>query len=276
MCQEHPDRVAGVRCQRCERPICPSCMRQASVGFQCPQCATAGSQRVVTSREVFRGGREVVVGKVLIGINVAAFLLMVAAGGEVNSVAGPVAENGVMFGPGVALGEWWRIVTGAFLHAGVLHLAMNMYLLWLLSQELEPVLGRARFVLLYAVSLLGGSLGVLVLSPLSPTVGASGAVFGLMGALVVFQLRAKQNPWKSGIGGLVALNVLLTFVIPGISIGGHLGGLAAGAASGALLQPLPWPQRDAAVRTAATVALGVGLAAASILLAPELVRAALS
>src|SRR5690606_4282942 len=123
----------------------------------------------------------------------------------------------------------WRVITGAFLHAGLLHLGMNMLLLWLLSQELEPALGKARFLVLYATSLLGGSFGVLVVSPLSPTVGASGAVFGLMGALVVFQLRAHQNPWRSGIGGLVLINLVLTFAVPGISIGGHVGGLLAGA-----------------------------------------------
>src|SRR5690606_21848028 len=123
--------------------------------------------------------------------------------GDPYGVSGRVAELGVLHGWFVAQGEWWRIVSGAFLHAGLLHLGMNMLLLWFLAQELEPALGRVRFVALYATSLLGGSFGVLLVSPLSPTVGASGAVFGLMGALIVFQLRARQNPWQSGIGGLV-------------------------------------------------------------------------
>lgn len=250
-------------------------MRQASVGFQCPECVSGGAQRVVTSRQLFTGHDEVKAGRALIGLNVAAFVLMVLASGDPGGASGPVAEQGVMFGPAVAMGEWWRIVTGAFLHAGILHLGMNMMLLWFLSQELEPALGRARFVLLYAVALLGGSLGVLVASPLAPTVGASGAVFGLMGALVVFQLRAKQNPWQSGVGGLVLINLVLTFVIPGISIGGHVGGLLAGAACGALLQPLRWPQHDAAVRTAAVVVLGVMLGAGALWVAPDLVRNAL-
>ena len=135
---------------------------------------------------------------------------------------------------------------------------MNMLLLWFLSQELEPALGRLRFAVLYVVSLLGGSLAVMVIDPLAPTVGASGAVFGLMGALIVLQLRAKQNPWQSGIGGLVAINLVLTFVIPGISIGGHVGGLLAGAAAGYVLQPLRWPQEGAALRT--TVVVGFGMA----------------
>jgi membrane associated rhomboid family serine protease len=250
-------------------------MRQASVGFQCPDCASSGAQRVVTSRQLFRGHNEVVAGRALIGLNVVAFVLMVFASGDPYGASGSIAQQGVMFGPAVAAGEWWRIFTGAFLHAGLFHLGMNMLLLWFLSQELEPALGRARFVLLYVTALVGGSFGVLVVSPLSPTVGASGAVFGLMGALIVFQVRAKQNPWQSGIGGLVMINLVLTFVIPGISIGGHIGGLLAGAAAGALLQPVRWPQTDVALRTAAVAGLGVLLGAGTILLAPDLVRSAI-
>ena len=268
VCYRHPDRVAGVRCQRCERPICPACMRQASVGFQCPDCVAERPQRVVTSSQLFRGHQEVVVGKVIIGLNVAAWVLMTLLSQNPYGVGGSVFENGALFGPLVATGEWWRLFSGAFLHAGIFHLGMNMLLLWFLSQELEPALGRLRFGLLYVVSLLGGSLGVMVLDPLAPTVGASGAVFGLMGALIVLQLRAKQNPWQSGIGGLVALNLVLTFLIPGISIGGHIGGLLAGAAAGAVLQPVRWPQEGAALRTTVVVGLGAtflvaGVAAAT-------------
>ena len=258
VCYRHTDSAAGVRCQRCERPICPSCMRQASVGFQCPECVAARPQRVVSSSQLFRGHSEVVVGKVLIGINVAVFVLMTVLSGNPYGAGGPVLEHGALFGPFVAQGEWWRLFSGAFLHAGLFHLGMNMLLLWFLSQELEPALGRLRFAVLYVVSLLGGSLAVMVIDPLAPTVGASGAVFGLMGALIVLQLRAKQNPWQSGIGGLVAINLVLTFVIPGISIGGHVGGLLAGAAAGYVLQPLRWPQEGAALRT--TVVVGFGMA----------------
>lgn len=256
-CYRHADRSAGVRCQRCERPICPSCMRQASVGFQCPECVAARPQRVIPAQGLFRGHDEVVVGKVLIALNVGVWLLMTVLGGNPYRASGPVLEHGATYGPLVVQGEWWRLASGAFLHSGFIHLAMNMLLLWFLSQELEPALGRLRFALLYGVSLLGGSLGVMVLDPLAPTVGASGAVFGLMGALIVLQLRAKQNPWQSGIGGLVLINLVLTFAIPGISIGGHVGGLLAGAAAGALLQPLRWPQEGAALRT--TVVLGLGV-----------------
>lgn len=264
MCYRHPDRVAGVRCQRCERPICPSCMRQASVGFQCPDCVAARPQRVVTSAQMFRGHDEVVVGKVIIAINVAVWVLMTVLSRNPYGAGGPVLEQGALWGPSVAAGEWWRLVSGAFLHSGIFHLGMNMLLLWFLSQELEPALGRLRFALLYVVSLLGGSLGVMVIDPLAPTVGASGAVFGLMGALIVLQLRARQNPWQSGIGGLVALNLVLTFLIPGISIGGHIGGLLAGAAAGAFLQPRAWPQEGAALRTTVVVGLGATFLVAAV------------
>lgn len=228
-CYVHPDRIAGVGCQRCDRPICPQCMRQASVGFHCPQCAGARTTKVVSGRAAFASGSDLIVTKVLIGINAAIWLAMTITGGNATGAAGPVFENGATFGPSVAQGEWYRLVSGAFLHAGFLHLAMNMFLLWLLGQVLEPALGKAQFVALYVVSLLGGSLGVMLLDPASATVGASGAVFGLMGALVVLQLRAGQSPWQSGIGTLVALNLLITFAVPGISIGGHVGGLLAGA-----------------------------------------------
>jgi membrane associated rhomboid family serine protease len=266
-CYRHQDRVAGVRCQRCERPICPACMRQASVGFQCPECVSSGAQRVVSSRQLFGGRREVVVGRVLIGLNIAAWLLMTLLSRNPYGASGPVLREGALLGVLVAQGEWYRLVSGAFLHSGVFHLGMNMLLLWFLSQELEPALGRLRFGLLYGVSLLGGSLGVMVLDPFAPTVGASGAVFGLMGALIALQLRAKQNPWQSGIGGLVALNLVITFLVPGISIGGHLGGLLVGAAAGALIQPLAWPQRQAELRTAAVAAIGMAAAVAAIVAA---------
>ncbi len=268
-CYRHPDRVAGVGCQRCGRPICPQCMVQASVGFQCPDCTHARPQQVITSRTMFgRGGTsDVVVGKVIIAINVAAFLLMSALGGSASRPQGAVYENGVIFGPLVADGEWWRIVSGAFLHAGPLHLLMNMFLLWLLAKELEPAVGHLRFGLLYVTSVIGGSLGVLLLSPNDLTLGASGGVFGLMGALVVLQLRARQNPWNSGLGGLIVINLVITFLVPGISIGGHLGGLLAGAAAGALVTPLRWPQENAKVKDGFVVLFALGLGVAAVLAA---------
>lgn len=271
-CYRHPDRVAGVGCQRCGRPICPQCMVQAAVGFQCPDCTHSNPQKVVNSRQLFgRGGTsEVIVGKVLIGLNVAAYLMMAVVGGNGASASGEVYQRGITWGPLVAEGEWWRLASGAFLHASPLHLLMNMFLLYLLSKELEPAVGHVRFLLIYVVSLAGGSLGVMLLSPDARTLGASGAVFGLMGALVVLQLRAKQNPWNSGLGGLIVINLIITFAVPGISIGGHLGGLIAGAVAGLLVTPLRWPQENAKVKDGFIALIGVGLFVTAVLVAQAL------
>ncbi len=274
-CYRHRDRYAPVACQRCGRPICTSCMIQAAVGFQCPECVGQSPQRVVGRAQLFRGHDEVVAGKALIGLNAVLFILTALTGGSFVNPSGPLYERFVLFGPFVTQGEWWRLVTGGFLHASVIHLGSNMLLLWFLAQELEPVLGKVRFTLVYAVSLVGGSLGVIVLSPISPTLGASGAVFGLMGAMIVLQLRARHNPWNSGIVGLVLMNVLLTFTIPGISVGGHIGGLLAGALGGAIIQPLGWPQQDAVKRSVAVAVLTVALGAATVLLADHFVITAL-
>jgi membrane associated rhomboid family serine protease len=132
-------------------------------------------------------------------------------------------------GEGVAHGQWWRIITGGFLHENLLHIAFNMWVLYYLGAMLEPALGRLRFGAIYFVSLLTGSLGALLVSPHSITVGASGAVFGLMGAAAV-EMRARQIPlMQSGVGGLIAINLIISFSIPGISWGGHIGGLLGGA-----------------------------------------------
>jgi membrane associated rhomboid family serine protease len=160
---------------------------------------------------------------------------------------------------GVAYGEWWRIVTGGFLHSGILHLGMNMLLLYLLGSQLEPLLGRVRFLALYVACLVAGSFGVLLVSPTSATVGASGAVFGLMGAAVIAQRRAGIDIWRNGIGGLVVINLLLTFAVPGISIGGHVGGLVAGVVVGAIVFALDSAVRSQWAGTAACVAITVAL-----------------
>ena len=161
-------------------------------------------------------------------------------------------------------------MTGAFLHSGPLHLLMNMFLLWLLAKELEGALGHLNFLLCYVVSVLGGGLGVMLLSPDAPTLGASGGVFGLMGALVVLQLRARQNPWNTGLGGLVAINLVITFTLPGISVGGHVGGLVAGAVAGAVVQPRSWPQTTAGIRTGFLTLFGLAVAALAVVAASAL------
>jgi membrane associated rhomboid family serine protease len=265
-CYRHPDRRAGVACQRCDRPICPQCMHQASVGFHCPECTKAGKQKVYTRANLQVLNRPLLT-QVVIGINAAVFLAGVASeSGDAFAGRGGFALDGGLFGPLVADGEWYRIITAGFLHAGLLHLGFNMFLLFQLGSMLEPALGRLRFGATYLVSLLTGSLGVLLLSPNSLTVGASGAVFGLMGLMFVAQRARGLDPWSSGIGSTIGINLLITFTIPGISIGGHVGGLVGGLACGWLLyegsQTMGKQQALAAV-----VALGAAAAVGCILVA---------
>ena len=228
-CYRHPDRRAGVRCQRCERLICPQCMSTASVGFHCPECAKTGKQKVYTRANWSDALHRPLVARILIGLNVAVFVigLVVDAGRPLDDL-GSFRLDGGLFAAAVRAGEWWRIITAGFMHVNLIHLLFNMLALWNLSSVLESALGRDRFVAVYVTSLLTGSLGVLVVSPDSLTVGASGAVFGLMGALVVAQRVRGIDPWSSGIGMVIGINLLITFTLPNISIGGHLGGLAGG------------------------------------------------
>lgn len=249
MCYRHSERRAGVTCQRCARPICPLCMTQASVGFQCPECVKGGAKRSPVIRLSELGGGRPIVTISLIAINATAMVLAALTGGSLFNGGGRVSDNGMLIGSaitgqmgpsgftitpiGVAYGEWWRILTGGFLHSGLLHLGMNMLILYMIGSQLEPLLGRARFLSLYMACLVAGSFGVLLVSPHTATVGASGAVFGLMGAAVVAQRWSGIDVWRQGLGGLLVVNVLLTFAVPGISIGAHIGGLVAGVVIGA-------------------------------------------
>jgi membrane associated rhomboid family serine protease len=233
-CYRHSSRETGVSCSNCGRPICPDCMTTTPVGMRCPECAR---QRTVV-KTLRNGVRQPDVTFALIAINVIAFLAegnLSLTGGQAG---GGVYEEGVLFGSirglptlGVAHGQWWRIVTGGFLHENLLHIGFNMYVLYFLGQMLEPALGRLKFVTIYGVALLAGSFGALLVTPHSPTVGASGAVFGLMGAAAV-EMRARQIPLMQGgmgsLGGLILINLAISFTLPGISWGGHVGGLIGG------------------------------------------------
>ena len=250
-------------------------MSQASVGFHCPECVHGAAKRspVVRFRDL-RADRPVVT-IALIALNVVGFLAVLATGGTVWNGGGTATDrgmtigHGVLFGRsggyvavetiGVAHGEWWRIVTGGFLHAGLFHLGMNMLLLWLLGSQLEPLLGRARFASLYLACLVAGSFGALVVSPSVGTVGASGAVFGLMGAAVIAQRRSGIDVWRNGIGGLVLINLLLTFAVPGIAIGAHVAGLVGGVVVGALVFALDRAVRSPWAGTLSCLALTVVL-----------------
>jgi membrane associated rhomboid family serine protease len=155
-------------------------------------------------------------------------------GGEL----GEWGAKGALYGPAVAAGDWWRPITSGFLHINLIHVGFNMFLLWQLGGLLEPAVKRWAFGALYLLSLLGGSFLTLVLDNDAVTVGASGAVFGLMGATFVAMRSRGINPFQTGIGPLILINLLLTFAIPRISIGGHLGGLVAGALGGFILWEL--------------------------------------
>jgi membrane associated rhomboid family serine protease len=256
-CYRHSDRETGVSCSSCGRPICPDCMTPTPVGMRCPECSRQKTK--VRTAATIRRDPELTY--VLIGVNVVAFLAMMASGGGFEGRGSTVYNNGALFGPLVADGEWWRIVSAGFLHAGPLHLAFNMYFLYFLGTLLEPEIGKLRFAAIYVVSLLGGSLGALLLSPNAVTVGASGAVFGLMGAAIL-ALRARGiDPMQSGLGITLLLNLGITFVIPNISIGGHLGGLAAGGIVGYLMFEVADRRRIAMTPVlGACVALAVALA----------------
>jgi membrane associated rhomboid family serine protease len=230
-CYRHPNRETLVSCSECGRPICEECMTFAPVGIRCPDHSgqPQGAQRVSQGmRRASFEGTGALVTKALVGINVGIYLLELLLGGTINGTNNEIYADGVLYGPAVANGDWWRLITAAFLHYGPLHLAFNMLALWWFGAAVEQVLGRGRYLLLYLVSGLAGSAGALLFSPESLTVGASGAIFGILGAAFVLE-RQRTYVLGGGALGIIALNLAFTLFVPGISIGGHLGGLAGGA-----------------------------------------------
>lgn len=247
-CYRHPACETHVACSGCGRPICPDCMTPSPVGMRCPECSA--QRTTVISPGALANSRlidEAPVTVVLMALNLIAFIAEVATGGGIGGVSsqlsGSVLMNGVFFGPYVADGEWWRIFSSGFLHLGFLHIGMNMLLLFMLGRLLEPAIGGPRFAGIYFASLAAGSFGSLILEPTVAAAGASGAVFGLMGTALVASRSRGINPWESGIGGLIVLNLLITFAVPGISKGGHLGGLIGGLLVGWLLIELDETRR---------------------------------
>ena len=235
-------------CQRCDRPICPDCMITASVGFQCPNCARANQQKVVTPAARWGQGQSMqrpMVTLALIAINVVAYVAGLSQpGGSFNDgyLLGRFVSGGTSLG--VAEGQWWRLITGGFLHASAMHLAFNMFALWSLGEVLERALGPVRFAAAYFASLFAGTFGVMLLSPNSPTVGASGAIFGLFGVLLALQLSRGIPLRQTRLGWILGINLAFTFFVPNISIGGHLGGLVGGAIVGVGLFGLPKTRKD--------------------------------
>ena len=265
VCPRHPDREAYVKCQRCGRPACPECQRPAAVGIQCVDCVREAARTAPTTRTVFGGrptdGRPVVT-YTLIGICAAAYVAQLGSDQVTQDFA---------FAPYLGWTEPWRFVTAAFLHSPqlYLHILFNMFALWTLGQYLEPMLGRARFAALYLISGIGGQVGVTLLAG-SPTidglvtgqdeawvtgvVGASGAIFGLFGALLVLNRHLGRS--SAGMYATLAINAAIGFLYPGISWQAHLGGFVTGlACAGAIVL-----FRRQSVRRLTWLALGAVLA----------------
>ena len=222
VCYRHPTRETYIRCARCDRPICPECMISASVGFQCPECVAEGAKSIPQTRTVFGGKvyeRPGLVTTIIVGLCVAMYVVQVL----VPSTTARFSDYGL----GVASGQWWRLITSGFIHLSVVHILFNMWGLWVLGRPLEAMLGRRRYTALYFISLLAGSaVSMYFADPQGLAAGASGAVFGLAGGLIVV---AKRMHWNlSWLVGIVALNMLLPFAVPNIDWHAHVGGLVAG------------------------------------------------
>ncbi|MEV6330374.1 rhomboid family intramembrane serine protease [Streptomyces sp. NPDC051909] len=238
-CYRHPDVETGIRCTRCEKPICPQCMVSASVGFQCPECVRGGSgtghapgantPRTIAGGRVAADGRFVT--KILIAINLALFIAVRAAG---THLVDQLDMIGLAYNPvlgevvGVADGEWYRLISSAFLHQEAAHFVFNMLGLWVIGGIVEPELGRIRYTALCLLSGLSGSAVVYLFAPENQgALGASGIVFGLIGAWVVLARRHRYDMRPVLI--FVAISLVFTFARPGVSWEAHVGGLVAGA-----------------------------------------------
>jgi len=246
-CYRHPDRETGVRCANCGRPICHDCMTPAAVGFRCPECMaeqrrSAGRGRVVTRQQtrgrwqaggVMMGSSRLTVTKVLIAINVVMFLIELALGATTNGRE-LLRLGGLVPVYVFVQHEYWRMVTVMFLHASLWHILFNMWALWVLGDYVEALLGHLKFLVLYLVAGIGGSVVVLLAGPAyTITVGASGAIFGIFGALSVyaFLFRNRDFAARALLGNMVFLliiNLVFTFANPTVSWQGHIGGLLTG------------------------------------------------
>lgn len=223
VCYRHPDRPAPLSCSRCGRPICLDDAIDAPVGFLCPEDAQVPEAQRRAAARVQRMDRPPVT-VTLVGLIAVVFVAQ-------QVMPGLVRDFG-LFGPAVEAGQWWRLVTSGFLHGGLLHVGFNGYLAWALGRMLEPATDSDRFLAVWLAGLFGGSAGALLLSYDALTIGASGAVFGLMGAAMVGLRSRGINPWNTQIGTLLILNLVFTFFGPNISVGGHLGGLLGGVVAG--------------------------------------------
>ncbi|MBU2663464.1 rhomboid family intramembrane serine protease [Actinoplanes bogorensis] len=265
VCYRHPSRETYIRCTRCDRPICPDCMNEASVGHQCPECVAEGKRTQRQARTAFGGsaiGRNGYVTRALIAINVVVMVISAAVGG-VRAIAGSGGWFGLMgsqtevtlwssvlgyatYGGeahGIAAGEWWRLVTAMFVHYGVLHLLLNMMLLWQLGRYLEEKLGPLRFAALYLLAGIGGNVAAYLFTPQNAqAAGASTSIFGLVLAMIVVNRRLRLD--ISQLIPLLVVNLIFTFSIPNVSIAGHIGGLVVGGAVAFVLAYAPTKRRS--------------------------------
>lgn len=280
VCYRHPGRETYIRCNRCDRPICPDCMREAAVGHQCPECVAEGRRTQRQTRTAFGGstlGRQGYVTITLIAVNVLMLLLSLAssrnpggavAGGGLGGLLGgdtPLMDKLAVIGQcgdprvgplapcGVADGEYYRLFTAMFMHYGVLHLLMNMYALWILGRSLEAFLGPVRFLALYLVAGLGGNVAAYVFQPGALSAGASTAIFGLFAALFLVLRKLGLN--AAAVLPIIIVNLVFTLTVPGISIAGHLGGFVVGGLIGAGLAYAPKEGRAAVQAATIVIAL---------------------
>ena len=260
-CYRHPDREAYISCQRCERMICPDCMRDASVGFHCPECVAEGAKTIRAPRTIAGGALSSHVGRVsfvLIGLNVIAYIAQLATEGQPDSVF----QRGAMQSYSVADGDYWRLLTAAFLHGSLLHIAFNMYALYLFGPFVEKALGTVRFIAAYLTTAIASSVFVYWLErPEVATIGASGAVFGLFGMALLLLLRAKQDVTTLLV--LLAINAVISLQ-GNISWQGHLGGFVAGCVLGAAFAYAP-RDRKQAVQGAVFAAVWIAMIAAIVI-----------
>lgn len=279
-CYRHPNRETYVSCVRCGRPACPDCLRSAAVGQQCVDCVREGNRGTRVGTAPFGGkvANRPVVTYTLIALNVLAYLVELA---KTNLMINDGALVG-KFSPtiGVADGQWYRLITSAFLHEppgdgiGLLHIVFNMWALFVVGPSLERLLGRSRFLTVYLVSALGGSVLFYVLAaPNAVAFGASGAIFGLFGAWFVLARRLRLDARM--IVGLIVVNLVISFAVAGIAWQAHIGGLVAGAALTAAFAYAPRQNRTL-VQVGATVAILVVLAAGVYLRDQQLTTAALA
>jgi membrane associated rhomboid family serine protease len=246
-CYRHPDRETGLSCSECGRPVCADCANFGPVGIRCPDHASVrqGSTTRIKPRPVLRapgaalGSGNAPVTKVLIGINLVVYLITVVQGFGLNSPGGSLFNKFILVGSNSGLPlfartgdlahdhEWWRLFTSMFLHASILHIAFNMFALYVIGTQVEQYLGRSRYIGLYLVSGLAGGAGAVVQAPYQPVVGASGAIFGILGAMLIIEWQLTGRLAGNAMT-LIVINLLISFAIPGISWGGHIGGLIGG------------------------------------------------